>query len=170
MWLVVHELISLPRRIWTYATLKPVTWLDEERVAACRFPRSDGELAELAERGVSLVVNLHERGHARERLERFGLSELHLPVRDFTPPTVEQLEQGVDALVSAIDGGTRVAVHCGAGLGRTGTLLACYLVQRGMPPSAAIDEIRKLRPGSVETQEQVAAVHAFAVRPRSDRN
>jgi atypical dual specificity phosphatase len=144
--------------------LKPVTWLDEDRIAACRYPRSDGDLSELAERGVSLVVNLHERGHSPERLRRFGLTELHLPVPDFTPPTIEQLERGVEALVNAIDGGARAAVHCGAGLGRTGTLVACYLVQRGMAADEAINEIRRLRPGSVETDEQVAAVHAFAKR------
>jgi atypical dual specificity phosphatase len=160
----IRDFISLPRRVWTLARMKPVTWLDEDRLAASRYPRSDGDLRALAERGVSLLVNLHERGQSAERLQRFGLTELHLPVRDFTAPSAEQLERGVEALVSHVDAGARVAVHCGAGLGRTGTLLACYLVHRGMAADAAIDEIRRRRPGSIETPEQVAAVHAFAKR------
>jgi atypical dual specificity phosphatase len=160
----IRDFISLPRRVWTLARLKRVTWLDADRLAACRYPRSDSDLRALAERGVSLLVNLHERGHSPAQMQRFGLTELHLPVRDFTAPSLEQLERGVQALVTTVDAGERVAVHCGAGLGRTGTLLACYLVQRGMAADEAIDDIRRLRPGSVETPEQVAAVHAFAKR------
>ena len=67
---------------------------------------------------------------------------------------------------SAPSRGTRVAVHCGAGLGRTGTLLACYLVRRGLTADEAIARVRALRPGSVETDAQEAAVRSFAQRGR----
>jgi atypical dual specificity phosphatase len=91
---------------------------------------------------------------------------LHLPVVDFTAPSPEQLEQGVATIVQARAAGQRVAVHCGGGLGRTGTLLACYLVQQGMEAEAAVDRVRAVRPGSVETAEQVTAVCAYAERRR----
>lgn len=156
-------MVRLPAQLWTYARLKPVTWLDGECVAACRYPHSDKALRELADRGVRLLVNLHEQPHVSEHISRYGISELHLPVPDFTPPTQEQIERGVSAIDSAIESGMRVAVHCGAGLGRTGTLLACYLVRKGLSPDAAIGHIRALRPGSVETPAQVAAVRTFAM-------
>lgn len=54
-----------------------------------------------------------------------------------------------------------IAVHCMAGLGRTGTILACYLVGQGMPAEKAILSIREWRPGSVETLEQEAVVHEY---------
>jgi atypical dual specificity phosphatase len=55
-----------------------------------------------------------------------------------------------------------VAVHCAAGLGRTGVIVACYLITLGRTADEAIDEIRNLRPGSIETAEQVEAIGLFA--------
>jgi atypical dual specificity phosphatase len=135
---------TIPLRIWLYARLR---------------------MRALVAEGVGLLVNLHQRGHSPEALGRCGLAELHLPVPDFTAPTPEQLERGVAAIEAALASGQRVAVHCAAGLGRTGTLLACYLTRRGYRPQDAIARVRALRPGSVETPEQVAAVAEFARRP-----
>jgi atypical dual specificity phosphatase len=53
-------------------------------------------------------------------------------------------------------------VHCAGGLGRTGTVLAAYLVHRGRSAEEAIAEIRRQRPGSVETPAQADAVRQFA--------
>jgi atypical dual specificity phosphatase len=163
----LRALLSLPRQLWIYATLEPVTWLDDEGVAACRYPRDAKSLQDLAAHGVTVVVNLHQRPHPAEVLERYGLTETHLPVPDFTAPTPLQLEQGVTAIERAIASGQRVAVHCGAGLGRTGTLLACYLVTRGRSPDEAIARIRAIRPGSIETPQQAAAVAEYARRVSS---
>lgn len=151
--------------------LRNFSWLEGEHVAGCARPDSEGALAELARRGIGLVINLHERPHDPALLARYGLEELHLPVPDFTAPAPEQLAQGVAAIERALAQGRRVAVHCGAGLGRTGTLLAAYLVHQGLSPEQAIARVRTARPGSVETLEQVAAVEAYAeyIRRISDR-
>jgi atypical dual specificity phosphatase len=144
--------------------MAPVSWLDDGRVAACRYPRSERDLQNLADRGVRLVVNLHLRAHPPERLAALGLKELHLPVEDFTAPTQEQIHTGVAAMREAVDAGNPVAVHCGGGVGRTGTLVACYFVSRGLSADEAIARVREARPGSVETSAQEAAVRTFAER------
>lgn len=135
-------------------------------VLGCAYPRKDRALASLSGNGVRLLVNLHERPHDPDRLGRHGLREVHLPMKDFAAPTPRQVERGVDAIVVALVAGEAAAVHCGGGLGRTGTLLACYLASsEGLGAEEAIGRVRSLRPGSVETLAQVRAVEAWARRP-----
>jgi atypical dual specificity phosphatase len=137
------------------------TWIDPS-VVACAYPGTETELAALAAQQVSVIINLHTKSHDQALLARYNLREIHLPTRDFTAPKPVDLKKGVTTIEEALKEGRRVAVHCGAGLGRTGTLLACYFVHRGMKPDQAIQHVRRLRPGSVETSSQIAAVSVFA--------
>lgn len=128
------------------------------------YPVGDEEYQQLRAEGVTILINLHDRDHGAKRLARVSLTELHLPVRDFTPPTVNQIDAALAAIDRTIADGGVADVHCAAGLGRAGTVVACWLVRGGLTADAAVDRIRDLRPGSVETREQIAAVHEFAAR------
>ncbi|KAM9624038.1 dual specificity protein phosphatase 23 isoform 1-T1 [Morphnus guianensis] len=78
------------------------------------------------------------------------------------PPTPGQIQSFLQLVEEANARGEAVAVHCMLGHGRTGTMLACYLAKaQKMNGSDAIWEIRRLRPGSIETREQEQAVIQF---------
>jgi atypical dual specificity phosphatase len=140
-------------------------WLIDEQLGACVNPSVGKEAAaDLRTGRVGLLINLHERPDPAELLQQLGAETLHLPVPNSDAPSQAQLDTGVGAIGAALERGTRVAVHCGAGLGRSGTLLAAYLVSQGWEAEAAMARVRAVRPGSIETLEQEQAVHEFARR------
>ncbi len=146
------------------------SWIEEGVLAGMARPfGSPNEFQELREQGVRAIVSLTESPLNRAVIEEFGFEYKHLPVADFTPPTLEQIRQFVAFVQRMRRAGKPVAAHCGAGQGRTGAMLACYLVSRGMSADDAIAEVRRKRPGSVETQEQEDRVREYEREVRRGR-
>lgn len=91
-----------------------------------------------------------------------GLNVIHLPVPDFGAPDLAELEQSVQAALDAANRGENLAIHCYAGLGRTGMFAACMAKrQLGLSGEAAIRWVRTAVPGAVESTQQVRLVHDF---------
>jgi atypical dual specificity phosphatase len=138
------------------------TWMEKPYLAALAKPRSEEDLRWLRANGIDVLVSLTEEPPPRRLINQAGLMLVHLPVLDFTAPSQEDLVAACDAIKKAKDSGLGAAVHCGAGLGRTGTILAAWYVYSGQPSSEAIKKVRALRPGSIETPDQEEAIHLFA--------
>jgi atypical dual specificity phosphatase len=119
-------------------------------------------LGTLRQRGFGAILSLTESPLEFSSIREFGFEYLHLPIDDFTAPTEEQVETGVAFIEQQIAHGHAALVHCHAGIGRTGTLLACFLVGRGADAATAIQQVRRLRPGSLEVYSQEYAVYQFA--------
>lgn len=82
---------------------------------------------------------------------------IHLPIADQHAPDAVFLRRWKtfgSRIVSTLANGDRVFIHCKGGLGRTGTIAACLLIESGMKPAEAIASVRRVRRGAIETLEQ----------------
>lgn len=137
------------------------SWMIEKRLAGVSYPRSEDAVVQLQQLGIQALLSLSEESLSEDFLRTYQIQWEHLPVTDFTAPTLEQVEHALTIIDSFLERGLPVAVHCRAGLGRTGTILACYLVAQGSSAKDAIHQVRARRPGSIETPEQEAVIEAY---------
>ena len=142
-------------------------WIDEGVLAGTGAPgllRSlDEDLMAMSGHGVSLLVTLTESGLDRNRLRPYGLENWHFPIRDMTAPVSTGQTIGlVCRIIAALERGEVAAVHCRAGVGRTGMVLACIRAAQGADPSAAVAEVRRVNPFYMQTAAQEAFVSRFA--------
>lgn len=122
----------------------------------------EADLAFLEREGIEVLFSLTETPTSSDAAAAHGIELIHVPVRDFTAPTQRQLLSFLTRAEAAIDAGQSVGVHCLGGHGRTGTFLAAWFIHEGMSADEALAEIRRLRPGSVETTTQEQALHELA--------
>jgi ADP-ribosylglycohydrolase/protein-tyrosine phosphatase len=95
-------------------------------------------------------------------LEAAGLRVVRHPVPDLdVPRDPAAYRVTLDDVLARIRGGERVVVACRGGLGRTGTAVACLLVDGGVPPDEAIARVRAARPGTVERRVQEDFVRSW---------
>jgi atypical dual specificity phosphatase len=144
------------------------SWIEKPLLAALARPSSPEDFQWLRAQGIEVLLSLTEDRPRRDWTEEAGLLVYHEPLEDMEAPSQEQLDRCVSAIQKANERNMGVAVHCGAGLGRTGVVLAAYFVAKGMTANNAVGRVRRLRPGSVETDEQAEAVELYARRKRRE--
>ncbi|XP_068946930.1 dual specificity protein phosphatase 23-like [Petaurus breviceps papuanus] len=142
------------------------SWVLPGRLAGMALPRLPAHYQFLWAQGVRHLVSLTEQGPPHSGTCP-GLTVHRLRIPDFCPPAPEQIDLFVSLVDEANARGEAVGIHCTWGYGRTGTMLACYLVkEKGLTGEEAVAEIRGLRPGSIETREQEKAVFQFYQRTK----
>ena len=99
--------------------------------------------------------------------ESAGFAFLCLPVPDGGAPTVDQASEFVRFVREQRAAGRPVAAHCEAGLGRTGTMLAAYLISEGESTESAIRKVREVERVAVETPRQIQFLEQYYQRIRT---
>ena len=142
-------------------------WVLKDQLGGSQGPTSLDDLSFLYHQGVRAVIRMEERTIEADAGKTVDLVDMFEPVPDFTPPEPDQIQRMIEFIDEQTEANRPVVVSCYAGIGRTGTVLACYLIHQGHGPAEAITLLRELRPGSVQTAEQEAAVYAYAERAGS---
>lgn len=120
-------------------------WLTDEIAFGGSFPTE--RAAELAKpHGITAVVDLREEESDDEAaLRAAGIELLHLPTPDMEPAEREQLDAGVAFVRERASAGGKVLIHCQHGIGRSGLLALCVLVDQGWQPLDALAHAKSRR-------------------------
>jgi atypical dual specificity phosphatase len=110
---------------------------------------------------VNVLVTLTEDPFDNELLETYEIESQHFPIIDMDIPIVSDTFNLCQKIVSYFDKQQSVVVHCKAGLGRTGTILACILAYQGKNPIKSIEQIRYINHAYIQTEEQFNFVSDF---------
>ena len=159
------------------APLPQAYWVVPGRFMAGPYPGELGggltaEMAvgELLGAGITVFIDLTEPQEAPDYARYLGGRARHtrVKVRDFNIPERDDMVRILDEIDRAISAGGVVYLHCFAGLGRTGTVVGCYLVRHGLTGEEALRAVRQLREGtafpqaaSPQTGEQAAMVRRW---------
>jgi atypical dual specificity phosphatase len=147
------------------------SWVIPGKLAGCDLPGAGGidstALAEdikyLADEGIRMLVSLERPAGPMGKLCRAaGITWRDFPVMDFgVPENSASFRELVNECIRSFDSGRPVCVHCRAGIGRTGMLLACIMgVYFGLGASRAVAAVKEVRP-AVETDAQRMFITSF---------
>ena len=150
------------RKVHGTITGKPdnFSWMLENKLAGSAIPTSIDEVQWAIDQGVKSIVTVRE-----EPLDESWIKDvkyLHILSNDMGVPEFVDLVSAVDFIHRRITNNEPVLVHCLAGMGRTGIILACYLVKhQKMSASEATEKVRKERPGSIQSYPQEEIIFQF---------
>ncbi len=153
---------NLWRKIHGKVTKKPTnfSWLINNKLAGSGMPTSMSELDWVLKQGVRSIITMTEESLPKSWTK--DVKYLHVPTEDLSAPDMDKIDQTVEFIHERIQSGEPVMVHCAAGIGRTGTILACYLVKyQKISVTDAIEKVRKERPGSIQSESQELAVNLY---------
>ena len=150
------------RKVYGKITKKPTnfSWLINNKLAGSGMPTSSTELQWVIRQGIKSVITMTENPLPESWVQ--DVKYLHMPTEDFSAPDMEKIDHTVDFIQERIKNGEPTMVHCAAGVGRTGTILACYLIKyHNFSVKDAIDKVRKERPGSIQSESQEIAIGLY---------
>lgn len=141
-------------------------WVVPGKLAGCPAPGVvnpiDYDLQIVKKMGVTCLITLTEVDLDQSSLARHGLINLHSPIYDREAPSIAQTHMLLIRMERLHLKGEVLAVHCKAGLGRTGTLLAAWMIRDGgFAAAEAIRRLRLIEPGFIQSEEQMSFLSRY---------
>lgn len=141
------------------AAPKAFHWVMPQRLGGTQWPGLLGceeeDLAALRGLGCDVLVTLTIEPFPLDALARHDIDSIHFPIEDMDVPSVASTVELCRRLSELHEQGKVIVLHCRAGLGRTGTMLACYLVYQGRSAVSAVDEVRSINPYYIQSIVQL---------------
>ncbi len=146
------------------------SWIIPNKLAASSMPEDKRDIIRIKSEGIKALLCLAEEDELRfgsieeykAILNEYGIELKHYPIEDFGAPSLEGIIECVEWIEKKLKENKKVLVHCVAGQGRTGTIIACFLVKEmGVSSEEAINHVRSIRPGSVRSRSQMLAVKFY---------
>ena len=128
------------------------------------------DLAALKRVGISVLVSLTMIPVDSGSLDEFGISGIAFPIKDMGVPDIPSAMELCSKVAGLLEQGEAIAMHCKAGMGRTGTMLAAQLIWEGRSALDALETVRRIEPRWVQSEEQVLFLEAFAQAVGCERN
>jgi predicted protein tyrosine phosphatase len=154
-------------------------WVNRDRFLAGEYPgdiypeQARTKLAYLLSIGINHFIDLTEPGELnpytpllfeKARQVKVAMTHQRLSIPDFSVPQPAQMLTIQQAIQSAISQSHKIYVHCYGGVGRTGTVVACYLVDQGLSGAQALEELQRLRQMLPEDERLKASPETEAQR------
>lgn len=134
--------------------------LDHESLSNCALMIALAEAEETPEDAFPLLA---------QALSARGVGLEHLPIADYAAPSAA-FEAGWSARAAIrhgmLDAQGSIGICCHYGAGRSGTVAALLLIERGLPPEEAVARVRRAFPESIESAGQLEWLRARGGRPR----
>ncbi|MHA1531561.1 MAG: protein-tyrosine phosphatase family protein [Candidatus Heimdallarchaeota archaeon] len=122
------------------------------------MPETEDDLLQIKQLGIDIIISLDEgiQEHPNYKKLKTDFEHYELIITDYDIPKNEHIEQFLAIVSKAIKEKKKVLVHCWAGCGRTGLMLALAerFVYGTLDGEKAIKMVRKIRPCAIETQNQ----------------
>ncbi len=134
-------------------------WVEKGKLAGSGYPASRSQLEWLAGQRIKTILTLTEDPLPDHWLHGLDFEVRHIPMKDHQAPDAARLEEAATFVRDEVKNGRTTLVHCLAGEGRTGCVLAAYLIKdRGITADEAIRALRRIKPGFVEREQEKAVL------------